>query len=478
MNKYFYKLNILFVVTILVTMCYANVTFAGNINSDEARVIGVASGTFTYKGKTYKAHSSYINELYSYLNDDGTDLSKDQADSAISYIYSNVKEGIDSGYVYEVKSPEDNNVDLDKVSTPDTSSQAAKETAKEASDKEVSEMLDEIDKNYKERQKYSNNSASATATDASIYVNDDSIMVSTDNGDYQFFKNDRIVPRAYTYLISILGISLIVINILVFIFLYFSKCMRFKSQERKKPRKGHHKRRRIRKICRTILTVTSAIAISLICFIIAFSIGFFNNNRIMTNIQNSGYFRYAYTRYIGETTERTYDMFTEAATETATEAPSEVLSYDEYIVKEKVSINSTFGKGYDTNQEISDDSIAPYIKRIQLDVTDSIIIGFICSLLAFIIAVICNIFMDLRRDRGVMSISVSTFIGAAVTFAFAILLSVFRIDRLFSVEPGYLFNFLQDQMDYIIKIFIIIGLLCVVIGLSLVGLYKSMRRDR
>ncbi len=446
-------------------------SYAGNINSDEARVIGVASGTFTYKGKTYKAHSSYVSELYSYLNDDDTDLDADQADAAIEYIYSNVKEGIDSGYVYEVNAPEESNVNLNVVETP-----PANEAAKETSDKEVAEMLDEIDKNYKEREEYSANTASET--DASIYVGDDSIVISTDSGDYQIYKNTRIIPQAYTYLISIISISLIVINISIFLVLYFNKCMRFKSQERKKPRKGHHRRRKIRKVCRNILTVTSAIAISLICFIIAFSIGFFDNNRIMNNIQSSGYFRYAYTKYIGETTERTYDMFTEASTEVATEAPSEVLSYDEYIVKEKISIDSTFkSKTIAEEQDVSDNSIAPYIKRMQLDSFNAIIIGVICSLLAYIIADICNIFMDLRRDRGVKSIAISTFVGAAVTFAIAVLLSLFRIDKIFSVEPGYLYNFLQDQMSYIVKIFIIIGLFCIVVGLSLVGLYKTMRRD-
>ena len=68
-------------------------------------------------------------------------------------------------------------------------------------------------------------------------------------------------------------------------------------------------------------------------------------------------------------------------------------------------------------------------------------------------------------------------ITGVLLFAIAVLLSLFRIDKIFSVEPGYLYNFLQDQMSYIVKIFIIIGLFCIVVGLSLVGLYKTMRRD-
>ena len=472
------KFNYIFVLALTFFMFFGANTFdsyAGDINSDEARVIGVASGTFTYKGKTYKAYSSYINELYSYLADDDVDLSADAADGAISYIYDNVKEGIDSGYVYEVKEKEENNINLDEI--PDTapdlsSSEAAKDTAKEASDREVAQLIEKLDKDHEDRAKYTEEKT-ATQTDATLYVDEDSITVTTDDGEIKLFSNKRIVPKIFTDIMIILGIVLLVINIIIFVVLVAKGCMRFLSQDRRKSKKGHRVRRKIRKVCRNILTVSSAVAIMAICFIIAVSIGFFNNDKIMQTIQSSGYFRYAYTQYV---TENVTDSVNESENNTQ---DIKLISYDEYIVQEKLSISSTFENDKPLDeQEVTDRSIAPYVKRIQLDMKVSMIISFVCCMLALIVACVCNIYMDLRRDRGVKSIAISVFAGTVTVFVAAILLALFRLEDYFFVEPGYLVSFLNDMMDYIIKVFIVIGLFGTAIGASLVGLYKGMRKDR
>ena len=81
--------------------------WAGDINSEESRVISVASGTFTYDGKIYRAKSSYINQLYAYLSKNGVDLNADQADYVINRIYSSVEIGLKRGYIYEVKEKEE-----------------------------------------------------------------------------------------------------------------------------------------------------------------------------------------------------------------------------------------------------------------------------------------------------------------------------------------------------------------------------------
>lgn len=78
------------------------ITFAGEINGNEAGVIAAASGTFTYDGKTYQAGSAYINSLTAYLSADDVDLDSEQASRAISMMYDSVAEGIERGYLYEV----------------------------------------------------------------------------------------------------------------------------------------------------------------------------------------------------------------------------------------------------------------------------------------------------------------------------------------------------------------------------------------
>ncbi|MBP3232963.1 MAG: hypothetical protein J6M65_00865 [Eubacterium sp.] len=472
-------MTLLFTILIILSIMKPVKSYAGNINSEEARVIGTASGTFTYKGKTYRAYSSYIDELYSYLAEDDIDLDSDDADAAIAYIYENVKEGIDEGYVYEVKSEDDkNNVDLDKI--PDTSSdntnEAAKETAAEASNKEVKKIFEDLDKEHEERLKYSD-IQSATDSDASLIVDDKSITVTTDKGEIKLFSDSRIIPKSFTDIFVILGIVILVINIVIFVVLSVKSCMRFKGQDRSKPKKGHRKRRRIRKICRNILTVTSSIAFMIICLIIAISIVFFNNDKIMQTIQGSGYFRYGYTLYLKDTASTNDGDTNESSEETGEDEKD--LSYEDFIVKEKLSISSTFESEEPLSKEqITDRSIAPYIKRMQIDLKISLIISFICCTIALAFAIICNVFMDLRRDRGVKSIAISVFVGTIITFVCAVLLAILRIEDYFFVEPGYLISFLNDMMDYLIKVFMVIGLFGTAIGASLVGLYKGMRKDR
>lgn len=85
-----------------ISTCISVTSYAGDINSNEARVLAVASGTFTYDGGIYKAKDSYVAQLSAKLSSDGTDLNANQADAAIRLINRNVKRAIDSGYIYRI----------------------------------------------------------------------------------------------------------------------------------------------------------------------------------------------------------------------------------------------------------------------------------------------------------------------------------------------------------------------------------------
>ena len=101
----------------LVAMMTVIVIFSGNcmtaraesgINAEESRVIGVASGTFEYNGETYAAKQEYIDMLTSKLNQDGVDMTSEQADAAISQIYANVEKGVREGYIVKVQGSDNN----------------------------------------------------------------------------------------------------------------------------------------------------------------------------------------------------------------------------------------------------------------------------------------------------------------------------------------------------------------------------------
>lgn len=83
----------------------------GGINSNEARVLAAARGSFQYEGETYVARQYYVDQLVSSLSSEDVNLTSKQADAAISAIYSNVGTGVESGYIVKAGSQED---DLDK----------------------------------------------------------------------------------------------------------------------------------------------------------------------------------------------------------------------------------------------------------------------------------------------------------------------------------------------------------------------------
>lgn len=76
--------------------------WGGSLNANEAELMGVARGTFTYDGVTYRAKEAYINEAYYYLIRDDIDVTDEQKTAAIQKVYASVKQGIDEGYLYPV----------------------------------------------------------------------------------------------------------------------------------------------------------------------------------------------------------------------------------------------------------------------------------------------------------------------------------------------------------------------------------------
>lgn len=83
--------------------------YAGGINGNESRVIGAASGTFTYNGGTYKASSGSLGQLRAYLAGDDVDLTAAQASSAISQMYGSIAQGVAEGVLVYIGEGQDPN---------------------------------------------------------------------------------------------------------------------------------------------------------------------------------------------------------------------------------------------------------------------------------------------------------------------------------------------------------------------------------
>ena len=454
--------------------------YAGNINGEESRVISVASGTFTYNGKTYKAYSSYVNELYSYMSGDDIDLTAEQADRAINYIYANVASGVSSGYVYEVEQAEENNADLDDIIPEleesgelekyqdgfglgsgngidsEENAKAARDTAKEASDRQIDEMFGEIDKSQNEKEKY-NNKPKATETDASVVMTDKDIIITNKDDKTVISKDERIVSEAFTTGIVVVSAAVLAIGVGMLVLLLSNGCMRFSSQERSKVKKGHHKRDKIRKICRYVFTVTGSITVSLLFFIIALVISVYDKSHISQNIQTSGYFRYAYLEYISQ--------------ESRAGTGSGFLEYEDFLVEEKKALVTMDSSAYTGSV-----SIAPYIKRIQQDLQGSLMAAAIILTVSLILLCIVCIFMDINRDRGLGTIAISMIFGTIFILLIAAVLIMLHIEKKVFIEPDYLYYFIVEHVGWTYRIMTVVGVFGMVISMTLIGLYRNMKK--
>lgn len=91
-----------------------NVSAEGGINSNEARIVAVAKGGFSYNNELYIAKQTYVDQLIAYLSQSDINLTEEQANKAVNAIYSNIEKGVKEGYIVRQKSLED---DLDRDMT-------------------------------------------------------------------------------------------------------------------------------------------------------------------------------------------------------------------------------------------------------------------------------------------------------------------------------------------------------------------------
>ena len=231
---------------------------------------------------------------------------------------------------------------------------------------------------------------------------------------------------------------------------------------------GHRKRRKIRKICRRILTVTTAVSIAGIFLIMALFVIVFNNSRILQNVQDSGYFRYAYIEYLTELGKNEKDT---------TEVSEQVdMSYDDFVIREKQATEQLLQGNRDVKYQQS--NVAPYVLRLKEDMQTSMLISGILFVLSTILGCVFTIFMDLRRDRGIRMIAVSEIIGTAFAGVLTILLLLLNPAKHLFIEPDYLYLFFKNHVDWMIRVLSVITVFGLVFGMSLIGIYFSRRKEK
>ncbi|MBE5929247.1 MAG: hypothetical protein E7267_07800 [Lachnospiraceae bacterium] len=99
----------------------------GGINNNEAKVISVVTGGFSYNNEIYVARQEYVNQLIAYLNRPDINITAEQADKAINTIYSNIETGVTEGYIVKKDSDKNNLKDDNSVEISEISPEQEKE---------------------------------------------------------------------------------------------------------------------------------------------------------------------------------------------------------------------------------------------------------------------------------------------------------------------------------------------------------------
>ena len=88
-----------FLLTFVLLMSSSVQVFAGDINDNEAALIEIGNGIFTYKGVEYVATDAAKQRVVNYLMRDDVDLSAEQAEEAQELFWGNLAKGISDGYL-------------------------------------------------------------------------------------------------------------------------------------------------------------------------------------------------------------------------------------------------------------------------------------------------------------------------------------------------------------------------------------------
>lgn len=469
------------------------VSAASGINGNESRVLAVVQSTFRYDGKYYRAKAEYISQVTAYLNQDDVDLTAEQANTVVNRIYSSVGQGVSDGYLYEVQvATTEEKTTKDEDATEDTGTEDA--TSEEDSTEDTTESttenkygvdlpteesgiiiveattavdsgIDLEDNIWAEVSGYESLDEGALEerpeeeeADTKVVYDEEKggLMISTKNGEMAVDDIEQILPSWFSVLIFALSLFCVLGTGICTIVLGVNSCFIWKNQKNRGKRKGHSKRRRIRKVTRWILTVTCVVELLSILIGVTGYIGLYRQDSIMTNLNTSGYFRYAYNLYCDET--------------------EEPIEYEKFLFDAKNEITNVLA-GKEIEEPLLKMSVATYIYQVKSEVNNigqwAVPVFVICLLLDIFLL----IFLDGLRYRGERHITIATAVTTIVILAFATVMQIFKPYAAIYIEPDYLYLFLYDYCQWITQILFVIGSFGVAISLILTGLYRSMRKN-
>lgn len=253
--------------------------YAGSINENEQSIISVINGQFEKDGIIYEVNPEYISSAANYLGRDDVDLTSEEAQAAISEIYSNVQTGIESGYLTEAGRSD--------------SEQAAPPASEENGTSPV-EKPAEAETPLNENSGAENETASEGGQSSEVQTNAPkshviSILELAEKAppqtyDYLYADTDRVmrdVKIPWGILNTIAGIS----GCVIFLILIVSLCMKLLVS---------HRHRKLRRTLKYVLSFFMAVPACVFCLCGGIWFGAFHKNAILNRLSDTGYYPAVY----------------------------------------------------------------------------------------------------------------------------------------------------------------------------------------
>lgn len=234
-----YRILILIMCFISLQVLSMKTVLAGGVNGNEASVVAVARGTFTYEGKKYHASESSISTLINYLSRDDINLTAEQASKAIGMIYANVKSGVEGGYLVLEESEAANNTgsksDDNKEESNQEKSNDDKANEKEDTDLEKDNQQDndtKKDQNAEIDLEESNNQEMVDQNSGKVNIDVENSKIEVKDKDKALIYSDKLPIKNTGFDLKDTIIVLTAFFFVFFIIVFFSLRYQYRDRNR------------------------------------------------------------------------------------------------------------------------------------------------------------------------------------------------------------------------------------------------------
>lgn len=306
--------------------------------------------------------------------------------------------------------------------------------------------------------------------EAHVAIDEESGEIYTGT-DGNVSKVEKYFPDWLVNIILVAGIIVLAVTAVIVIFAATNKCYVLKAGRRRKYKKGHTRRRKLRRLFRRCLTVTNTFSILIVMSAAILAFVLFRSDTVMQNLNKGGYFRHEYTSYLTHSA----DEITTNEAFAGYDGFVEILSYEEFLFKAKKEVSASLD-GNDAGEKVLRVNAAKNIYDIKSEFKDRLMIPVVLSLVALIAGIVSMYMLDGIRSRGMRFIAITLVIAGMIIVLAGIALKIAHPHTRIYADPDYLYSFIKEVFLSAEKSTVLIGVFLTAVGFMSFGLYRSMRK--